>query len=322
MNLPCQHRAWLAISLALGLLGGQSARAQPGTAQRAAASAAVQKSPVAFFRELLAMNPAERQRALTNRSAEKQKAILDKVAEYEALPVAERELRLRATELRWYLVPLLSVPLTNRVAALGHLPDDMRKLVEDRLEQWQLLPPPLQEQILTNDQKLELYLQLTGISMSPEPDSAVPYPPGYLEQLKAQLRLVEPYFELTPEEKARVLETLPEVERREMEATLRAFEQLPSAQRTQCIRAFGKFSGMTPEARRQFLKNAQRWQVMTPEERQQWRNLVRDVPEWPPLPPGLDAAAVEEPSKKAVRAVFHVVTNRDSNRQALAPANR
>src|ERR1019366_7847670 len=72
------------------------------------------QSPISFFRDLLAMNGAERKQALTNRSPEGQKLILDKVREYESLPPDERELRLRVTELRWYLVPLMTAPATNR----------------------------------------------------------------------------------------------------------------------------------------------------------------------------------------------------------------
>ena len=64
-------------------------------------------SPVEFFRQLLAMLPAERNSSLTNRTPEARARILAKVREYQALDPDERELRLRATELRWYLLPLL-----------------------------------------------------------------------------------------------------------------------------------------------------------------------------------------------------------------------
>ena len=53
------------------------------------------------------MTPDERENFLTNRPPEIRKRILAKVGEYEALDPDERELRLRATELRWYLMPLL-----------------------------------------------------------------------------------------------------------------------------------------------------------------------------------------------------------------------
>ena len=67
-------------------------------------------SPVDFFRQLLAMSPDQRAAALTNRSPEIRARILAKVDEYEALDPDDRELRLRATDLRWWLTPLLRLP--------------------------------------------------------------------------------------------------------------------------------------------------------------------------------------------------------------------
>ena len=93
-----------------------------------------ESSPVDFFRQLLAMRPAEREIFLTNRPPEIRKRILVKVNEYEALDPNTRELRLRATELRWYLMPLLRESPTTRAARLAQVPEDIRELVVDRLD--------------------------------------------------------------------------------------------------------------------------------------------------------------------------------------------
>src|SRR4051812_21202999 len=63
------------------------------------------KSPVDLFRELLGLSLTERRQFLSNRAPIIQKRLLAKVREYESLKPDERELRLRATELRWYLLP-------------------------------------------------------------------------------------------------------------------------------------------------------------------------------------------------------------------------
>ena len=251
------------------------------------------------------MTPAERQQALSSRAPENQQRILAKVEEYEALSPDDRVLLLQATELRWHLVPLLSLPAARRAAALKQIPPDLRPLVETRLEQWQILPPPIQEQILDDDQKLQLYLQLEASSPQQRQVLLQTLPPGKRQELEGgfarwvklpaadrekTLGQFNQFFELTPEEKEKVLATLSEPERHQMEITLRAFEKLPGDQRAQCIRAFGKFASMGADERRQFLRNAERWQAMTPAERERWRDLVRDVPQWPPLPPGFDAS--------------------------------
>jgi len=293
MNLLRRQSVWLGAGLAVGWLFCGPARAQVVTdpsattepdASLPSLTPAVSsgKSPVSFFRELLAMTPSERQHALRNRPPEKQQLILAKVEEYEAMPPDDRELRLQTTELRWYLVPLLSLPEAGRAAVLDKIPAAMRKLVENRLAQWQVLPPSLQERIREDDKNLQHYLQLAGS----QPEMLNLYPPDLRKELEARVRRVNQFFELTSEEKEKALATLSEPERRQMEAALRDYEKLPSPQRAQCLRAFSKFAGLSAGDRWQFLVNAQRWQAMTPAERQQWRDLVRAVPQSPPLPPG------------------------------------
>ena len=80
-----------------------------------------------------------------------------------------------------------------------------------------------------------------------------------------------------------------------MEKTLQTFDNLPAAQRAECIRAFTKFASMSAVGKQEFLKNAERWSQMSPGERQTWRDLVANVPQWPPLPPRADAAAAARP---------------------------
>ena len=63
----------------------------------------------------------------------------------QALGPDARELRLRATELRWYLTPLLRTPAAERAGRLALVPEDLRELVNSRVEQWDVLPPPLKK---------------------------------------------------------------------------------------------------------------------------------------------------------------------------------
>src|SRR5215831_2341845 len=97
------------------------------------------KCPVDTFRELLAMSASERNQFLTNRSLVSQRMIQAKIKEYLELKPEMRELRLRATELRWYLVPLMNAAATNRTAQLAAIPEQVRPLVEDRLRLWDTL---------------------------------------------------------------------------------------------------------------------------------------------------------------------------------------
>src|SRR5580693_6418486 len=139
--------AWLVFPLfATDATNGSPPARLVSTSSGGLSPAASGKSPVDFFRHLLAMTPDERDVFLTKRPPEIRARILAKVGEYEALDPNERELRLRATELRWYLMPLLRDPPTNRAARLALIPADVREIVQDRLDEWNILPPTLKQE--------------------------------------------------------------------------------------------------------------------------------------------------------------------------------
>lgn len=231
-------------------------------------------SPVNFFRQLLAMPPAERNQSLSNRPPEVRARLLAKVREYQALGADERELRLRATELRWQLMPLFRTAPEARATRLAQVPDDLRDLVKSRLDQWNLLPPAVQRELLANDDALHYFAHVETTNTAAANEAQ--------QKISAQFNQ---FFELTPDEKTQTLATLSQAERTQMEKTLKSFEQLPAQQRQQCVKNYAKFAGMGVAERAEFLKSAEHWSQMSPQERQAWRDLVARVPQWPPLPP-------------------------------------
>jgi Protein of unknown function (DUF3106) len=306
-------RDWLVVALAAGQLAVFRLAAETvtnvpapqkilsGPANLSLPSTPRLKSPVDLFRELLAMTPAERKNYLTNRPPETRARILVKVYEYEALDPNERQLRLRATELRWYLLPLLHESPTNRATQLAAIPDDLQPLVKNRLRQWDILPPTLKTEFLESDRTLRYFTHVDP-SQSPSLPPLPPDPKGNRgphrtdlsrwdtlsdEQRQKIAAQFNQFFELTPVEKKKTLNTLSDAERQQMEKTLETFGKLPPAQRLKCIRAFTEFAGMSAQEKQDFLKNAQRWAQMPPKDRQTWRDLVTHVPEWPPMPPAL-----------------------------------
>ncbi len=204
----------------------------------------------------------------------------------------ERELR-RATELRWYLMPLLRESPTNRTARLALIPADMREIVQARLEEWSILPPTLQEEFLEKRAHPPL---LRACGCGRQPGGKFGHAPSETERAHWN-GLSEPerrqiaagfnqFFDLTSDEKEKALNTLSEAERHQMEKTLQSFEKMPAAQRDECVSAFTRFASMSATEQAEFLKNAERWSALPPAERQAWRDLVVNVPQWPPLPAG------------------------------------
>ena len=259
-------------------------------------------SPVEFFRELMARDAQRRKEMLTNRPPEDRRQIEAKVREYKALKPEQRDLRLKATELRWYFKRLMLVPETNRPALLARVPERERKLVEERLRAWDKLPPAAQRQLQTNEAWLivlampeeqksnylahispeRLRFLTNGINRlqdMPEPER---------QKLLANFKL---FFDFNPNETQKILSPLSEPERQQIDKTLNKFAELAPQERDQCLRSFEKFTLMSLEERQQFLKNAERWKLMTPSERKQWKNLVESLNSLPPAPPGWPGVA-------------------------------
>ncbi len=258
------------------------------------------------------MSPEERNTYLVKRTPENRDRILDKIQEYLALDPNERELRLRATELRWFLLPLMRDPPDRRDADLAQVPDRIRDLVKSRLLQWEILPPELQQEFLENERAVHYLAGATNSSSREEGSPSAPTDEE-LAQWKAlpEIRRTaitsqfNQFFELTPDEKQQTLNTLSDAERAQMEKTLQSFSGLSPDQRIECIRAFNEFADMSQRDRAEFLQNAERWSELTPAERQAWRDLVADVPKWPPLPPG----ALIMPNNLQLPAKNPVATN-------------
>jgi hypothetical protein len=298
MNRFCQGRGWLAALAAIALTFSVAAqsntnltlhnRALPVTA--AIMSPPVPPSPVGYFRNLLAMSPAQRESALANKPARIRERILAKVNEYAALDPDERELRLQATELRWYLMPLLRTTPDARAARLELVPDDIRDLVNARLAQWELLPPPLQQEFLDNEATASYFSSVAATN-----NPVVGSPPSGADQSRwnalsedqreMMTAQFNEFFNLTPVEKQKALSGLSGLERTQMENAIQTFDKLPLPQRMQCIHAFGKFASLSPQERAEFLRNAERWSQMSPADRKAWVDLVAHVPPWHPAPP-------------------------------------
>jgi Protein of unknown function (DUF3106). len=266
----------------------------------------VGKSPVAVFRELLAMNPQERRDALTNRTPEVRKQILAKVREYESLKPNQRELRLLSTELRWYMLNLMPVPASNRVERMAELPAETRQLINDRLIAWDKLSPGDQAALLTNQATLQYFSEPPD---QPSVENLSPQRQAWLQEGIRQWKTLseeqrqtiksrfDQFFQLTFAEQSKAVFTLSDADKKQIERTLRNFRQLTPGERTLCLESFEKFANLSVAERQQFLKNAERWNLMTLDQRKAWCDLVTKLHQ-PPLPPGLEPPAPPNPANR------------------------
>jgi hypothetical protein len=313
------------VSVASGMaqVAGPSAvrPAAPAQSTRIPQPPPMPPSPVEFFRQVLAMTPEQRDKALEKYSPKTREFVGGKVKEFDALKPEERENRLRTMELRWQLLPLMSMAPSNRVLRIRGLPERDRPLIEERLRLWDKLSPEQQRDVLECEPALSAFAspgtRVPASSMvsplSTNQQERINKSTTYLNNLHPEKRAelyqsFQEFFELSDKEKAKALDsihTLSDAERRQMERTLDTFERLPRAQREQCIEGFQKFTALSREEQNQFFRSAARWQAMNPREREIWRKLVarKAVPQ-PPLPPGLDGAGFPLPKSSLVSSNY------------------
>ena len=262
----------------------------------------VAKSPIDYFRDLLATKPEERERMLAGKKPEHRKVLEDSLRSYEALTPDERELRLRTMDLRYHLTTLLRTASSNRTDRLKLVPERERPLIEGRLKIWDGLSPEEQKDALEDEQRIRV-LTAIGSSSSHKAISLTGASSNQVRQIEQQLirwqTLPEArrqqaqknftlLFELTEAEKMKPspATNLSDDERALMQKSLDRFQKLSPLQRSQCVLGFEKFAALSPVERRQFLASAEEWQKMKPADRESWRKLVSKVPQLPPLPPG------------------------------------
>lgn len=256
--------------------------------------------PTQMFRELLALAPADRERALAEKLPAYRDYLRGKLAEFENLNPDEREVRLRALSLRWHLLVLIRLPVAARAERLAGLGEEDRQLVAERVAAWDKLPAEVQRELMENQYTVDYLLQFSsGIGrretilegVPPEQRARIEADLARFNELPAGQRQrihenFERFFELNGAEKRRVLAAVPDPARVELQKTISALDALPEDQRRRCLDALQRFTEMSAVERDQFLANAERWQKMSADERQSWRQLVRQWPPTPPLPPG------------------------------------
>ena len=286
---------FLKILLAI-MFGGGSLLAQPAPPPPLPI-----QTPVDFFRRILEMPAAEQAKSVAARSAEARAFLESKLKEFQALSPAAREARLQTLQLRWFMLPLMKVAPEQRGPRLKLMSDADRKLVEERLAEWDQLPADLQKQIIENESVIRLFfrsetnaptIELVPTKLTPQQREKTEQDLARWNSLpEAEQEKIKTHFErflgLNEKEKDKILGRMTDPERQQMERTLRSFDRLPKNQRELCLRNFQKFAALSPEERQEFLANAERWQSISAQDRQLWRDLVARLQPKPPLPPGL-----------------------------------
>jgi len=266
------------------------------------------------FRKLLSMPQKDRAGMLGSESEVRRKLLERKLAEYDALPPEERESRLRVTQLRAYLLPLMTAPPDSRASLLSSVPGEWRPVIEQRLQLWDILPPPLQKEVLAYESTIHFFLRLESSPPSSRGAISASMTEDRRRSMEASLtefQALDPdeqrqaferfqgFFGLSESDRQRALRQLAKSSKLQVEPFLNTLALMNTSDRQGLFESFQKFAKLTPEDRSLFLVNAERWEAMDPGERRAWRGILTSLP---PLPPGFEAVRPSLPGAQPASA--------------------
>jgi len=273
------------------------AMAQPGAPAPSGPVPPLSFSPVDLFRKLLATNTAGRELWLGSKPAATRSYVEAKLREFEMLPAAQQEARLRALQLRWYMRYFMQLNPVDRAPRLAALPEPDQSLIRHQLRPWDILPPQLKRDVLENETLLRMVvasgttnqLESTLPTLTPEQRAELERQHEGWNQLPADrkeqiLARFNQFFELRDAEKTRVVAKLSERERDQMEKTLSRFGSLSKEEREQAMQGFRKFAELPPADQVTFLKTADRWKAMSERDKELWRRVVASLRATRPAP--------------------------------------
>ncbi len=271
-------------------------------------------SPTEFLRDLLAMNPEEREKAINARlekdrkftemrlndnpdlsPEEREKKVVEKLEgfrkfwysklkEYEALKPEEREIRLQTTQrtmqLRFYLKPLLTMSVDERKARLQGLPESDRKLVEERLNAWDHLSPEFQNEVLDNEMVMQYLTRVESLPPAQRNEVLQQYSEGHRARIEQGLAR---WNALPPEQRQRTYDNFQKFFQLSDREKDKILDTLSDDERKQMEKSLQAFEKLPPDQRRICIDSFRKFSNLTPQQREEF---LKNAERWKQMSPG------------------------------------
>jgi hypothetical protein len=256
-----------------------------------------QPSPVEKFRLLLEASSSELNSELDAYPEETRSRISVKIEEYRKLSVEKRRQKLTATELRWYLPPLLNADQVTRDFHLRKLEPGLAEVIHQRLMTWDSLP----EDLKSSSSKSNLIIGHLSKAPSINPPLPTPSAPGTVttapslptdpgnsvsEDLadpvsQERLQRLKAYFEMNQEAKNATLKDASLMSDSIFMSRLKWLETMPEQLRERVLSHLIRFQELSVEEKKAFGKSIKTWNRLPQPEKQALRNLVKKTPPFP-----------------------------------------
>lgn len=232
-------------------------------------------SPISKFRTILNWSPEERSQFVKKQPANVQRILERKIMEYEALSESQREFRLIATELHFYLDPLLVGNRNIDPSAVQEVPPHLRKYIDQSVGFWNRIKPAHRDLLLAKKEAVSYLISIS--SRLYDLEKLMPKPAPEWDNLYNFLQL--PHNKQLSFMKAYQIK--PSIE---MEKLLVAFQGLEDEEKRNCAHAFVCYLSFPNNLKTQFVDGLAEWSQKKPSERSIWREIASKYPRIRPVP--------------------------------------
>ncbi len=198
---------------------------------------------------LMKLPANQRKERLAHMSSANRALALERLQQWDALPVAKQKTFLENEEVINVYLELQETPQHERGKVLAGMAPEVRFPLEQRLQKWNGMPAPQRQELSDRFSQL---------------------------------------FQLPDRDKDNIVAALPEATRKQFAMLTDSLKNLPLDERKRCSAALNKFLKMSPDEQNRFLQNAVRWQKMSEKEHNAWRQVIHSAPTLPPLPNGVE----------------------------------
>lgn len=240
------------------------------------------KSPVAQFRDLLSYSEDQQRAFVIKQAPEIQSILSSKLDEYRNLPSAQREFKLVATELHFYLDPVLKSHENIDRTLFSQAPSHVQHYLNMAVEFWNGLSIPHRDLLLSKKAAVS-YL----ISLSYKSGESQSYDPS-----KSEWDGLYSFLLMPSDQQKAFLDSVDVNPSGTINKILTAFENLDEEERKRCAHAFVCYLSFPPQLKKQLNDGLHSWAEKPPIERSLWREIAEKYPKITPipLPPGMEVS--------------------------------
>nr|MBI1231025.1 hypothetical protein [Cytophagales bacterium] len=232
-------------------------------------------SPIEHFRFILNLSSEDLEKYIVRQKPHVQAILRKKVEEYASLSIAEKDFRLRATELHYYLDSLLEHNSTVSLASLPPLPESLREEIMRAVHFWNNLSNAQRDLLFTKKATISYLVSLSSENAPPMP---VNRPAMSSEWANLYHFLQLPYEKQKDFLGSHKLNKAPK-----MQKVLEAFSKMSMDEKERSANALVCFLSFPRDLQDRVSDGLTHWNSLDPSERTVWREIAGRSPTIVPM---------------------------------------